>query len=172
MTKDESLLTIKDFARITHYSERSIRQMCIDGKIKAQKLGVKSRKWLIPESGLNKFEDKESSTPHITKISQANWIGDYEAQHRELPLIPEFMLPVVKDKMAKRISENMELSIPSLQWWKGLLHTDQEQVLQTVDWLCEHKKDWWCKSRMDYQEMIKRHIPGRESNIIISKRRL
>ena len=171
MTKDESLLTIKDFAHRTHYSERQIRQMCIDGKIKAQKLTTGSRKWLIPESALNKFGGEAKPAPQISRISQANWIEDYEKQNGELPLIPECMLPVVKDKTAKRVSKNMELSIPNAGWWNGLLPTDLEQVLQTVDWLCKHKKDWWCKSREDYLEMIKRSIPGHPSDIRVHWKR-
>ena len=55
MAKSERLLTIKEFAAIKRYSERSIRQKCKDGSIKAQKLADGGRKWLIPESELNKF---------------------------------------------------------------------------------------------------------------------
>lgn len=165
MTEGENFLTIKEFAHKVNYSERQIRQMCIDGKVKAQKLNTKSRKWLIPESELNKFGGEAKPAPQISRISQANWIEDYEAEHRELPLIPECMLPVVMDKTAKRVSKNMELSIPSLQWWGGLLPSQKEQVLQTVDWLSKHKTDWWCKSREDYQAMIERQRLGRPSDI-------
>jgi len=59
----------------------------------------------------------------------------------------------------------MELSIPSAQWWNGLLCSQKEQVLQVIVWLSKHKKDWWCKSRDDYQAMIKQSIPGRPSAI-------
>ena len=43
--------TIKEFAEASHYSERWVRQMCIDRKIKADKIGD-ARKWLIPASEL------------------------------------------------------------------------------------------------------------------------
>lgn len=98
-----------------------------------------------------------------------NWIEDYQAKLGELPLIPEFMLPVVKDKTAKRVSKNMELSIPSAQWWNGLSPFQQEQVLQTVDWLSKHKKDWWCKSREDYLEMTRRLTLGKSGSAPIIK---
>lgn len=160
MTDGEDFLTIKEFAHRVNYSERRIRQFCKDEKIKAQKLTTGSRKWLIPKSELKKFGGGAKPAPEVGRILQSNWIEASEAEHGELPLIPECMLPVVKNKMANRVSTDMELSIPSAQWWNGLLLGEREQVLQTVDWLCKHKKDWWCKSREDYQEMIERQIAG------------
>lgn len=100
------------------------------------------------------------------EVSSTNWIEVYEKKHKErLPIIPEYMLPVVKDKTAIRVSKNMELSTPSAQWWNGQLPSQQEQILQTVDWLCKHNKDWWCKSREDYLDRIKRGIAGHPSDI-------
>lgn len=95
-----------------------------------------------------------------------NWIEAYRLKHGgKLPLIPKWMLPVVKDETAKRASKDMEVSIPSAQWWKGLLPGQREQVLQLIDWLCSRRKEWWCKSREDYQERIRQLTPGRLSNI-------
>lgn len=165
MTENETLLTITKFAVKVHYSERQIRQMCIDGKIKAQKLNVGSRKWLIPESELNKFGGDTKLALQVNIISQENWIEDYEIHHRELPMVPEFVLPVVKDKTARRVSKSMELSVPSAQWWNGLLHSQKEQVLQMVDWLGQN--------RHDYLERINRQILGKPSDIrLIPKRKL
>jgi len=86
MTKGENFLTINDFALKTHYSKRQIRQMCIDGKIKAQKLTTGSRKWLIPESEIHKitqkpFESTEEasltvqdySTPTVSKYMEKHF---------------------------------------------------------------------------------------------------
>jgi excisionase family DNA binding protein len=171
MTEGENFLTIKELAYKVNYTERQIRQFCKDGKIKAQKLTTGSRKWLIPKSELNKFGGEAKPTPQVSRTSQANWIEEYEAEHGELPLIPECMLPVVMDKTAKRVSKNMELSIPSLQWWNGLLPNGREQVLQTVDWLSKHKTDWWCKSREDYQAKINQSIAGRPSDIRLQWKR-
>ena len=47
----DDYLDIRQFAKLTHYSERQIRQKVIDGKIKATKL-KSGRKWLIPRSEL------------------------------------------------------------------------------------------------------------------------
>jgi hypothetical protein len=57
MTMDEKMLDIKEFARQTSYSERYIRQLCIDGEIEgATKLFNKGGKWLIPASALQKLK--------------------------------------------------------------------------------------------------------------------
>jgi excisionase family DNA binding protein len=48
----EKLLTIKEAAKRLNYSERQIRQMCVDGRLAgAVKIGGRG-KWLIPESSL------------------------------------------------------------------------------------------------------------------------
>lgn len=52
---DKKLLSIKEFAREANYSERRIRQMCIDGKIQAERL-IDRGKWLIPTSELERLE--------------------------------------------------------------------------------------------------------------------
>jgi excisionase family DNA binding protein len=53
-------LTIKEFAANVGYSERRIRQFCIDGKINANKLGDKGRKWLISNEELEWFKESGS----------------------------------------------------------------------------------------------------------------
>lgn len=85
MAKDENLLTIKDFALKTHYSKRQIRQMCIDGKVKAQKIGDKGRKWLIPESEIHKitqepFESTEEASQMVQDYSTPT-ISKYMEKH-------------------------------------------------------------------------------------------
>jgi hypothetical protein len=64
----DEILDIKEFARQSHYSERLITQYCIEGKIEgAFKLSAQSRKWLIPQSGLEKFK---SQVPVPTPVSK------------------------------------------------------------------------------------------------------
>lgn len=98
--------------------------------------------------------------------SSTNWIEVYMNKHKgRLPLIPEFMLQVVKDKTTKRVSKNMELSIPSLQWWNRLLCSQKEQILQTIDWLGQN--------RQDYLERINRLIPGHPYDLrLVPKRKI
>jgi len=73
------------------------------------------------------------------------------------------MLPIVKDKTMKRISKNMVLSIPSSQWWNGLLSSQREMVLQTIEWLGQN--------RQDYLEMINKLIPGQLNDIRLQWKR-
>ncbi|MFC1875403.1 helix-turn-helix domain-containing protein, partial [Chloroflexota bacterium] len=64
MTMVGKMMGIKEFARAAHYSERQIRQYCLDGKIKgAMKLSGSARKWLIPASALQKLAEKNSHSP-------------------------------------------------------------------------------------------------------------
>jgi len=127
------------------------------------------------ERTIGRWRNKKAtaSMAEVSKTPPTNWIDDWESQCGELPLVPEFMRPVVRDKAAKRVSKNIELSIPSLQWWASLLPSQKEQVMQTVDWLSKHNKDWWCKSREDYLAMVKRLTPGNPSTIrLIPKRKM
>jgi hypothetical protein len=59
---NEKLLTLKEFASKIFYSERWVRQMCIDGKIEAHKITDDARKWLIPASELKKLKAGSNST--------------------------------------------------------------------------------------------------------------
>lgn len=69
MSKDGEVLTIREFARRVHYSERQIRQGCIDGKITASKnLG---RKWLIPATEIERFT-ANPGTKAINELGAAN----------------------------------------------------------------------------------------------------
>ncbi|MBI4187927.1 MAG: helix-turn-helix domain-containing protein [Chloroflexi bacterium] len=78
---DKEILTLKDFAKEIHYSERSVRQMCIDGRIEAQKIDADARKWLIPAVELERLkagnrlirkdkQDPYEETPHKKKMRE------------------------------------------------------------------------------------------------------
>lgn len=73
---DEKMLDIKEVARKTNYSERQIRQYCLDGTIEgAVKLTDSSRKWLIPASALQKLQSQTKALmpdaePHDKRILQ------------------------------------------------------------------------------------------------------
>jgi hypothetical protein len=51
---EEKFYSIVEFAELINYAERSVRQMCIDGNIKADKVQG-GRKWLIPASELERL---------------------------------------------------------------------------------------------------------------------
>ena len=72
MTMPEKMLSIKDFALLSNYSERLIRQYCLEGKIDgAQKLSDKSRKWLIPQTALEKLKSAPGSPSPALKSHDA-----------------------------------------------------------------------------------------------------
>jgi len=58
---DKEILTLKEFAQKIPYSERWVRQMCIDGKIEAEKL-PDGRKWLIPVTELERLKASSEFT--------------------------------------------------------------------------------------------------------------
>jgi len=63
---EEKFYTIVEFAELINYGERSVRQMCIDGKIKADKIHG-GRKWLIPASELERLRAGKLITTKATE---------------------------------------------------------------------------------------------------------
>ena len=67
---DRAFLSIQEFAREVNYSERRIRQMCIDGELEAERLICRG-KWLIPTTELerlkagSKFTGKAGNKPYV-----------------------------------------------------------------------------------------------------------
>ena len=93
----EKMLDIKEFARQTNYSERHIRQLCIEGKIDgAIKLGDKARKWMIPESALQRL-------PRLTGGSVSN-IQTYDDEMLQ-PSGPKLPLELVNKEQEKHWEE-------------------------------------------------------------------
>jgi hypothetical protein len=83
-----------------------------------------------------------------------NWIDSYYACYGELPLIPTWMAPLIAGYSAgMRVHQGITVGVPSIQFWNGLLPSQQEQVLQLIDWLGQNREDWlWLMRAM---------IPGR-----------
>lgn len=80
MNEGPKFLTIGQFAEATHYSERRIRQLCVDGKIKGQRVG-NARKWLIDSRELDQFDPAKVplETTQDTHQNVANQIRAFEA---------------------------------------------------------------------------------------------
>jgi len=66
MTNREKFLTVKEFAKVTNYSERTVRQWCIDGKIEAHK-PTGGRKWQIPEREISRLLKRPSKRIFVTE---------------------------------------------------------------------------------------------------------
>jgi len=82
MTEGKKFLTVKEFALKTNYTERQIRQYCVEGRIEgAEKFDDKARKWLIPESSVIKTK-LDAETPHNT-TAITNWVEEWIDQSGE-----------------------------------------------------------------------------------------
>jgi hypothetical protein len=151
------------------------RELVAKGKVAKEIVGILERE--SPEFKMLSESAKSRNVYRWTrqmKNDSTNWIEAYKSTHHgRLPLIPEVTSKVVVNySPGAMVSKNIELSIPSAQWWNALLPSQKEQILQTVDWLSQHNADWWCKSREDYIQMIRRHMPrASDSDIHITYRR-
>lgn len=99
---NEKVYTIKEASEKIHYSERQIRQRCIDGKLKGAYKIPEGRKWLIPESGLASINAKQEAPPNVA-TEQPPYI---ETPHKSK-----------MRKLARAVAERIQL--PSI-WDKGL----------------------------------------------------
>jgi len=115
------------------------------------------------ERTIRRWRNEKATAPmaEVSKTPPTNWIDDWEKQYGELPPIPDFMARLVEDYLpGARVSKGMKLkeAPPSAQFWNHeLLHSQRDKVLQLVEWLGQNRED--------YQEMIKRYIPGSPPSI-------
>ena len=97
-----------------------------------------------------------------TPQKKRNWIIAYQKRNRQLPVIPDYLLPVViKYTKGKPISKEIELINMSGQFWNNLLPSQKEELRQMVEWL---GMNW-----DDYLEQMRRMLPrdlklGRKNN--------
>jgi hypothetical protein len=95
-------------------------------------------------------------TTHQDSLTTAhtNWIDNYMAEHGDLPIIPDWLVPLVEGYSAgDRISKTMKskLTFPGVQTWTNLLPSQKEDLLQLWEWLGG--------DRRDYLEQLKRLHP-------------
>jgi hypothetical protein len=67
-----------------------------------------------------------------------NWIIAHKAKTGKLPILPESLLPLVKNyEKGKPISDKIELDLrPSHQTWHGLTEDNKERYRQLLSWKC------------------------------------
>jgi hypothetical protein len=85
-----------------------------------------------------------------------NWIEAYKAIHGEFPPIPNYLLPVVEEgsySPGEPISKNIKVKIPSAQFWNRLPPSQQDELLELVEWLGQDRRDY-------IAEMQRRLPPG------------
>jgi hypothetical protein len=78
-----------------------------------------------------------------------NWIEKYRNRYRKLPPLPDYLRPVVPSySPGEPISKNMELITPSAQFWNRLLPSQQDELLELVEWLGQDRRDYLAHMRM------------------------
>lgn len=81
---NEKIYTIKDASQKINYSERQVRQMCIDGKLKGAFKILKGRKWLIPESALVTLNPQSEAPPKVAIAHELYEETPHKGKMREL----------------------------------------------------------------------------------------
>ena len=83
-------------------------------------------------------------------LTSSNWVVSYFEIAGELPIVPNSLLPLFRDvKGGDRLPLNVEISIPSAQFWNNLLPTERQTMLDIVEWYGMPAKDYlWIISSM------------------------
>lgn len=72
-----------------------------------------------------------------------NWIDTYYYCYGELPVVPPWMGPLIMGYYdGMQVYQGMTVLVASVQFWNSLMPSQQEQVLQLIDWLGESREDY------------------------------
>jgi hypothetical protein len=72
-----------------------------------------------------------------------NWIDTYYYCYGELPVVPSWMgFLIVGYYDGMHVYQGMTVLVASAQGWNRLMPSQQEQVLQTVEWLGGNRDDY------------------------------
>ena len=83
-----------------------------------------------------------------------NWIDAHKKKHRKLPQVPDHLEDVVVGYYpGMLVSKEIELVIPSVQFWNRLLPSQKDQFLELAKWLGYDPRDY-------IAEMERRAPPG------------
>ena len=123
----KEFFTIKEVAHKIVYSERRVRQMCIEGKIEAEKISDDARKWLIPVTELERLkagseftrkakQKTYEETPHKQKMRE---IAGTMAGEISLPWILHILIVELKPRrflpdrgsVLTTVAENGEIGV-------------------------------------------------------------
>lgn len=117
---DKEVYTIREAAKVISYSERQVRQLCIDGKIESAYKLKGTRKWLIPRTAIQPFNQGQRKQP----IDQS--IGSQTQQQDTL--IIEGM-PV--DRMPEMVVADRSAAHNLFQRWRSVLeHFSPTRLLE------------------------------------------
>jgi len=78
-----------------------------------------------------------------------NWIEAHKKKHRKLPPIPSFMRDVILGySPGMVVSKNIQLITPSVQFWNKLRPSEQDKLLELVEWLGQDRRDYLERMKM------------------------
>lgn len=81
-------------------------------------------------------------------LQPKNWIEEYKAKHGELPLLPSYLRPVAEfPPVDKPISKDMEIKVASGQYWNSLSPSQQDRLLELVEWSGQDPRDYIAQMR-------------------------
>lgn len=94
--------------------------------------------------------ERPASSPMLTS---SNWVVSYCEKTGELPVIPNSLLPMFHNvEVGDKLPLNAGFSIPSKQFWNGLLPSERQTMLDIVE--------WYGTPAEDYLWLIGAMIPG------------
>jgi hypothetical protein len=74
---------------------------------------------------------------------EKSWIRAYMVKYWNLPPVPSFMSGLVLNySPGMLVSKNMQLITPSAQFWKKLLPSEKDSLLQLVEWLGQDPRNY------------------------------
>jgi hypothetical protein len=81
-----------------------------------------------------------------------NWIEKHKSEHHKLPPIPDYLVALFPNYSKDTpISKDIKIIPPSKQFWVSLYPSQQEELLDLIEWLGQ--------DRRDYLEQIERMSP-------------
>jgi len=90
---------------------------------------------------------KEYPEPYAPPmLTSSNWVVSYFETTGELPVIPNSLLPMFHYvEVGDKLPLNAVISIPSAQFWNGLLPSERQNMLDIVEWYGMPAEDylWW-----------------------------
>ena len=87
-------------------------------------------------SGNQAISEEYSFTLDLT------WIGAHYAAYGELPLVPDWLAPLIPLNAGDRLTPDIDILSASMQYWGTLMPSQQQKLLETVCWVGDNPEDY------------------------------
>ena len=78
----------------------------------------------------------------------SNWIERHKLRTGHLPLIPQYLSPVIQNYTPNQpITKDIKVITPSGQFWNSLLPSQQEDLVSLIEWLGLNSRDYLAQMR-------------------------